>query len=103
MKEKNPSKELYQRLRKLTCEELWQYEIPRFDAASAPERMATVSVIRAVGVVFSETGTAEQQADARRWLAALLDDPQEKIRRYAMQALPKVGGDELSEQKCSRC
>ena len=33
----------------------------------------------------------------RAWLTALLKDPQEKIRRYAMAALPKIGADENAE------
>jgi SAM-dependent methyltransferase len=50
-----------------------------------------VAVIRAVGVVFGESGAAEQKDEVRRWLLALLHDPCEKARRYAMAALPKIG------------
>ncbi len=89
--DKNPSKELYQQLRRLSCAQLWQDEVPRFDRATPPERMARVAVIRAVGVVFSESGSTAQQDAARAWLRSLLHDPQEKIRRYAMTALPKIG------------
>ena len=89
--DKNPGKELYQQLRQLSCAQLWQDEVPRFDRAQPPERMARVAVIRAVGVVFSESGSTAQQDAARAWLRALLHDPQEKIRRYAMTALPKIG------------
>jgi 23S rRNA G2445 N2-methylase RlmL len=53
--------------------------------------MERVAVIRAVGVVFSASGTAKQKAEARSWLVRLLQDPNEKIRRYAMTALPKIG------------
>jgi predicted RNA methylase len=53
--------------------------------------MEMVGVIRAVGVVFSESGAAEQKEAVRRWLLGLLRDPVEKIRRYAMAALPKIG------------
>ena len=88
---KNPGKELYQELRRLTCEQLWQDEVPRFDRATPQVRMARVAVIRSVGVVFSESGTAAQKDAARAWLRSLLHDPQEKIRRYAMTALPKLG------------
>ena len=89
--DKNPGKELYQQLRRLSCEQLWHDEVPRFDGAAPPERMTRVAVIRAVGVVFSESGTAAQKDDARAWLRSLLQDPQEKVRRYAMTALPKIG------------
>ncbi len=49
------------------------------------------------GVVFSETGTDEQKAEARQWLLGLLQDPEEKIRRYAMAALPKIGAGPQEE------
>jgi len=87
----NPAKELYKQLRLLTCEQLWDDEVMRFDQAAPQERTERVAVVRAVGVVFSETGTAEQKEKARTWLRRLLHDPCEKIRRYAMAALPKIG------------
>jgi predicted RNA methylase len=89
--EQNPDKELYRQLRALSCEELWEDEVPAFDRASPGERREKVSLVRAVGVVFSESGTAAQKDKARPWLRALLHDPCEKIRRYAMAALPKIG------------
>jgi 23S rRNA G2445 N2-methylase RlmL len=98
MKGRNPAKEHYQRLRVLSCERLWDEEVPAFDRADARERMETVAVVRAVGVVFSESGTPEQKAAARQWLLRLLDDPEEKIRRYAINALPKLGADAREEE-----
>lgn len=98
-KSTNLTKEHYQKLRMLSCEELWSREVPAFDAASAAERMERVSVIRAVGVVFSESGTPEQKHLARQWLRSLLQDSQEKIRRYAMTALPKIGTDTTEEKE----
>jgi 23S rRNA G2445 N2-methylase RlmL len=92
-------KEDYQRLRQLSCEELWENEVPLFNAADPKERMQAVSVVRAVGVVFSETGTPEQKAEACRWLRGLLSDPQEKVRRYAMVALPKLDASEEDERQ----
>ncbi len=89
--ERNTTKELYQELRTLTCAELWEEEVPRFDRASAKERMQTVALVRAVGVVFSESGTMAEKETVRHWLRGLLQDPEEKIRRYAMAALPKLG------------
>ncbi|MEO6847666.1 MAG: methyltransferase [Chthoniobacterales bacterium] len=88
---KNPTKELYNQLRLLSCDELWNDEVPRFDRGTAEERFARVAVIRAVGVVFSENGTTRQKSEVRQWLRALLQDPNEKVRRYAMTALPKLG------------
>ncbi|MEI7863999.1 MAG: methyltransferase [Chthoniobacterales bacterium] len=86
--------DLYKQLRDLPKEQLWRSEVPRFDAASQRERMQTVALIRALGTIFSRFGTDEEKAAVRGWLIALLKDPQEKVRRYAMAALPKIGGDE---------
>lgn len=47
--------------------------------------------MRAVGVAFSESGSAAQKDEARDWLLGLLRDPAEKIRRYTIAALPKIG------------
>ena len=91
MKSSNTGKDLYKQLRTLPWEELWNGEVARFDRATARERFDTVSVIRAVGVVFSESGPAKQCDEVRQWLRKLLKDPEEKIRRYAMAALPKIG------------
>lgn len=88
---KNPAKELYNQLRRLPATQLWEEEVARFDRGTPEERMERVAVVRAVGVVFSETGTDEQRARVKPWLRALLHDPAEKIRRYAMAALPKLG------------
>ena len=89
--------DLYKRLRDLPKEQLWNSEVPRFDAASPRERTQRVALIRALGTIFSRFGTNEEKAAVRGWLTALLKDPQEKIRRYAMAALPKMGGDANTE------
>jgi len=89
--ERNPDKELYRQLRVLPWEKLWREEAARFDQASPQERTSGVAVIRAVGVVFGESGAVEQKDEVRQWLLALLHDPCEKARRYAMAALPKIG------------
>ena len=83
--------DLYKRLRDLPKEELWSGEVPRFNAASPRERMESVAVIRATGMIFSRFGTEEEKEQVRTWLIALLQDPQEKVRRYALAALPKIG------------
>lgn len=90
-------KELYRQLRELSCDQLWKEEAPRFDRATPKERMERVALLRAIGVVFSAAGSAQQRTEVRAWLRKLLEDPSEKIRRYAMAALPKIGagrGDE---------
>ncbi len=96
-KEKNPTKAHYKRLRTLSCAQLWESEVPRFNRASPKERMDQVAVVRAVGTVFSESGSESEKREAREWLFRLLKDSQEKIRRYAMAALPKIGADVREE------
>ena len=93
----NPGKELYGRLRKMSCTRLWEEEVPRFNRASPRERMDSVGLIRALGVVAAESGTAEQKEMVRAWLRGLLQDPEEKVRRYAMTALPKLGANPEDE------
>jgi len=83
----------YQKLRHLSWAALWDGEVVAFDEASGPERMKRVAVVRAVGVVAFESGSTAEKEMARQWLRGLLRDPQEKIRRYAMTALPKLGAD----------
>lgn len=99
IKNRKPSadKELYRRLRSRSWEELWAEEVPRFNTASPGERLERVALIRAVGVVFLESGSSGQGKEVRMWLRSLLEDPAEKIRRYAMNALPKVGAGREEE------
>ncbi len=97
MKSGSTGKELYRQLRAMPWELLWTQEVARFDRATAGERSERVAVIRAVGVVFSESGPAEQRDEVRQWLRKLLQDPGEKIRRYAMAALPKIGAGASEE------
>ena len=92
-------KELYKRLRTLSAQALWDDEVPRFNQATPRERMANVALIRAIGVVFSATAPAKLREQAHAWLVGLLDDPSEKIRRYAMAALPKLGGAKGAENR----
>ncbi|MCX6996255.1 MAG: methyltransferase domain-containing protein, partial [Kiritimatiellaeota bacterium] len=83
--------ELYRQLRRLSPAQLWLHEAAAFNRAPPRERLARVAVIRAVGVAFAGFGTALQKAEVRAWLIRLLQDPEEKLRRYAMAALPKLG------------
>lgn len=89
--------DLYKQLRDLPKELLWSHEVERFNAADARERMDRVAVIRAVGMIFGRFGSEEEKETVRTWLVSLLNDPQEKIRRYAANALPKVGAGEQGE------
>jgi 23S rRNA G2445 N2-methylase RlmL len=81
----------------LSWQQLWSEEVARFDAASPLEREKTVAVIRAVGVVFAETGPVEEKTTVQEWLRRLLQDPSEKVRRYAMAAMPKIGAGPKEE------
>lgn len=91
-------KELYRKLRTLSCEALWRDEVPRFDQSPPEVRIKRVAIIRAVGSVFSRFGNAKQRSEARSWLIHLLKDPSEKVRRYAITALPKLGSGPTEEQ-----
>lgn len=97
MKKGNAGKEFYKQLRTLSWEELWGGEVPRFERAGERERFERVGVIRAVGVVFAESGPVEKKEEVRQWMRKLLKDPQEKIRRYAMTELPKLGASAEDE------
>ncbi len=97
--ERAQAKELYKKLRGLPWPRLWREEVARFNAASSQEREKTVAVIRAVGVVFAESGPMEEKARVQEWLMGLLQDPSEKVRRYAMTALPKIGAGGTEEGK----
>ncbi|NBS05007.1 MAG: hypothetical protein EBS64_07355 [Verrucomicrobia bacterium] len=91
--------DLYRQLRELPAAQLWNEEVPKFNQLSAKERNQQVALVRAVGVVFSTSRNPEMKAAVKAWMIGLLQDPSEKIRRYATAAIPKLGGDEASEQK----
>jgi hypothetical protein len=95
---KNPATEMYRELRGLGWERLWGEEVPLFDGGGEEYRAGRVALVRAVGVVFSESGRASQREAVVDWLRRLLGDPNERIRRYAMAALPKVGEREVVER-----
>jgi 23S rRNA G2445 N2-methylase RlmL len=99
IEERNSAKELYKELRRLSWPQLWSGEVARFDAASPEQREKRVAVIRAVGVVFPESGPVEAREAVREWLLALFQDPCEKVRRYAMAAMPKIGAGAKEEGK----
>lgn len=91
------SKALYRRLRSLPADQLWSEEMPRFNQAPPGERLARVALVRAVGAAFAQHRSTDQKEAVRTWLRNLLDDPAEKIRRYAIAALPKLGPDARDE------
>ncbi|HBA82933.1 MAG TPA: hypothetical protein DCZ95_02450 [Verrucomicrobia bacterium] len=90
-------KDIYRKLRDRPREKLWNEDVAQFNRAAPKERMENVAVIRAVGVAFAGSGTSAQKAEVRAWLLGLLQDRSEKIRRYAMAALPKIGAGPKEE------
>ncbi len=94
----NLGKEVYKELRTQSWDDLWHVEVPVFDGGSPEYRLARVGLVRAIGVVALKKTTQEQKALTKQWLIGLLQDPEEKIRRYAMAALPKLGGNEETER-----
>ncbi len=83
-------KELYRALRRLPLAELWAVHVPAFEAAEGAQRRRLASVVRALGVLGAESGEPDQIARARAWMHQRLQDPFEKIRRYAIAAIPKL-------------
>lgn len=94
----NPAKDLYKELRLLTWAELWRTHVAAFNREAQSSKARNAGLVRAVGVVFSESGPLSQKSEVASWLRSLLRDPDEKIRRYAMAALPKIGADEADEK-----
>ena len=72
--------------------------MPAFNAATPTSEARNAGLVRAVGVVFSESGLRSQKEEVAAWLRSLLQDPDEKIRRYAMAALPKIGAEAADEE-----
>lgn len=91
-------KAVYQKYRVFPLAKLWSEDVPRFNQATAEERLADLGLIRAVGVVAAETGSMEEQRSVREWMKGLLQDPEERIRRYAINALPKLGSGQEEEK-----
>src|SRR5437868_66843 len=61
-------KQLYQQCRRMPWSRLWKEEVKRFNSAAASDRTGMASVIRAVGVVFAESGNQEQTEEVKLWL-----------------------------------
>jgi predicted RNA methylase len=98
-KSAHPAKDLYRELRALPWLRLWEQEVPRFNLASPDEKLRTVALIRAIGAGFAEASQPSLKEPVRQWLLSLLADPAEKIRRYAMTALPKIGAGRTEERQ----
>ncbi|NDE85376.1 MAG: methyltransferase domain-containing protein [Verrucomicrobia bacterium] len=56
-------------------------------------------MIRAIGAGFTSASQPNLQEAVRQWLMSLLQDPSEKVRRYAMNALPKIGAGRAEERQ----
>jgi 23S rRNA G2445 N2-methylase RlmL len=96
-KSHHSDKEVYKQLRAQSWEALWLHEAPLFDNGTEEYRLGRVGLVRALGVVALEKGSKAQRKQTQQWLMNLLHDPQEKVRRYAIAALPKLGGRVESE------
>lgn len=96
MKTERRDKQLYRQWRNLSASQL-RLEVARFDGLSPRDRSENAALVRAAGVVVSELGGAEAQAETRSWMRRLLTDPDEKIRRYAINALPKLKPTSVDE------
>lgn len=94
----NAAKDSYKRLRCFSWDQLWAEHVPAFNAATPPSDVRDAGLVRAVGVVFSESGRRSQKEEVAAWLRSLLQDKDEKIRRYAMAALPKIGAESADEE-----
>ena len=94
----NAAKDSYKQLRCFSWEQLWVEHVSAFNAATPPSEARNAGLVRAVGVVFSESGRRSQKDEVAAWLRSLLQDPDEKIRRYAMAALPKIGAESADEE-----
>ena len=91
--------DLYRQLRELPAGQLWGVEVPKFNQATGKERARQVALVRAVGVVFTHCSDPALKLQVKAWLKGLLQDPEEKVRRYAMAAIPKLGEDVEAEQE----
>lgn len=98
-KKPNPAKDLYRHYRSVPWLQLWEREVPRFDQATPRDRVRQVALIRALGAGFANSAPTDLQEPVRAWLRGLLQDPEEKVRRYALNALPKTGASETEEKK----
>jgi hypothetical protein len=90
--------DLYRQLRELPAGQLWGVEVPKFNQATGKERARQVALVRAVGVVFTHCSDPALKIQVKAWLKGLLQDPEEKVRRYAMAAIPKLGEDVEAER-----
>lgn len=93
------TQDLYRELRAVPWLRLWQEEVPRFNLASPEEKLRRVALIRAIGAGFSLAEQPSLKEPVRQWLLSLLSDPAEKVRRYAMTALPKIGAGRTEERQ----
>ena len=94
----NAAKDLYKELRRLGWQQIWSDHVPAFNREIPGSKTRNAGLVRAVGVVFLESGSPSQKAEVAAWLRSLLKDPDEKIRRYAMAALPKIGAEAPDEE-----
>ena len=98
-KNAHPAKDRYRELRAIPWLRLWQEQVPLFQTASSDEKLGQVALIRAIGAGFTDALQPHLKEPVRQWLLSLLSDPSEKVRRYAMAALPKIGAGRTEERQ----
>ncbi|GHC08259.1 TRM11 family SAM-dependent methyltransferase [Cerasicoccus arenae] len=96
-KKKHRQKEQFRELSQLSVAPLWEMAGP-YAAAPDAERQGNVALIRAIGVVIGQQGNTEDKARAREWAVSRLNDSLETVRRYAMNALPRLDAGSEEEQ-----
>lgn len=88
---------VYDRCRRLSRQELRLLATHALTRLPAEAQVREAGLIRAIGAIFGLHGTAAEKSWARDWLLPLLNHPEEKIRRYAILALPKLHAGSVEE------
>ena len=91
------AKDYYRAVRDLTWANIWHDERPKFDGMeTSAERERHAGLIRAIG----DKGRSPNvdRSEVLQWVHERLEDESEKVRRYAIAAIAKLGSPEESEQ-----
>jgi len=71
----NAAKDFYKELRRLGWQQIWSNHVPEFNREIPGSKTRNAGLVRAVGVVFLESGSPSQKAEVAAWLRSLLKDP----------------------------
>ena len=64
----NAAKDLYKELRRLGWQQIWSDHVPAFNREIPGSKTRNAGLVRAVGVVFLESGSPSQKADIVRFV-----------------------------------